>query len=364
MEEVLDGNDLLEAQSHVWNQIFIFTKSMALKCAVELGIPDIIHSHGPKPMPLSQLVSALQLNPEKTPYIYRLMRVLVHSGFFLTQKLSEQDGDQEGENHGYVLTNSSRLLVKTNPLTLAPFLFSTLQPPVFDSWSSLPSWLQSEDRTSSPFGSSHGVSFWEYMGRIKSTEGGAIFDASMASDAKFVVRVLLEKCKGVFDGVESLVDVGGGTGNVTRGIAQAFPQIECTVFDLPQVVADLKGEGNLKFVGGDMFGAIPPADALLLKWVLHDWSDEECVKILKKCKEAIKGNEKKGKVMVIDMVVGNNKTDDSIETQLFFDMMVMLMVGGKERDEKEWAHLIKQAGFSAYKILPILGLRSLIEIYP
>lgn len=68
--------------------------------------------------------------------------------------------------------------------------------------------------------------------------------------------------------------------------------------------------------------------------------------------------------MVIDMVVGNNKTDASIETQLFFDMMVMLMVGGKERDEKEWAHLIIEAGFSGYNIFPILGLRSLIEIYP
>lgn len=68
--------------------------------------------------------------------------------------------------------------------------------------------------------------------------------------------------------------------------------------------------------------------------------------------------------MVIDIVVANNKTNDSIETQLFFDMMVMLMVGGKERNEKEWAHLIKEAGFSGYKIFPILGLRSLIEIYP
>ncbi|KAL0560097.1 hypothetical protein IC582_000491 [Cucumis melo] len=346
--EVLEAKDLLEAQSHVWNQIFIFTKSMAFKCAVQLGIPDAINCHGPNPMPLSRLVSALELPLEKTPYIYRLMRVLVHSGFFLTQKLSEQndeDQEEEEEDHGYVLTNSSRLLVKTNPLTLAPFLFSTLTPPLLDSWSSLPAWLQSEDQTP-PFESAYGVSFWEYMGSNKSSEGAAVFDASLASDAKFVVSVLMEKCKGVFDGVGSLVDVGGGTGNVTKCIAQAFPQMECTVFDLPQVVADLKAEGNLKF------------------WVLHDWSDEECVKILKKCKEAINRNEKKGKVMVIDMVVGNNKTDASIETQLFFDMMVMLMVGGKERDEKEWAHLIIEAGFSGYNIFPILGLRSLIEIYP
>ena len=76
------------------------------------------------------------------------------------------------------------------------------------------------------------------------------------------------------------------------------------------------------------------------------------------------GNKKNGKVIVIDMVVGNNKRDDFIETQLSFDMVMMLMLGGKERDEKQWAQLIKEAGFSGYKIFPILGLRSLIEIYP
>ncbi|KAH0639577.1 hypothetical protein KY290_036844 [Solanum tuberosum] len=60
---------------------------------------------------------------------------------------------------------------------------------------------------------------------------------------------------------------------------------------------------NLSYVGGDMFKFIPSADAILLKWVLHDWSDEECIKILKKCKEAIPSKEKGGKVIIIDMVL-------------------------------------------------------------
>ena len=69
--------------------------------------------------------------------------------------------------------------------------------------------------------------------------------------------------------------------------------------------------------------------------------------------------------MVIDMVVGyKGKESDSYETQLFYDMLMMILVGGKEREEKEWAKLIKEAGFSGYNILPIVGLRSLIEIYP
>jgi len=101
----------------------------------------------------------------------------------------------------------------------------------------------------------------------------------------------------------------------------------------------------------------------MMQWILHDWNDEECVKILKNCKDAIAKKGKEGKVIIIDMVVekGNN---DSAETQLFFDMLMMVLATGKERTKKEWVKLISSAGFNDYKITPVLGLRSVIEIYP
>ena len=87
--------------------------------------------------------------------------------------------------------------------------------------------------------------------------------------------------------------------------------------------------------------------------------------ILKKCKEAIISKGKEGKVIIIDMVMEDKKGDDkSVETQLFFDMLMMVGLTGKERNEKEWAKLIFSVGFSDYKIIPVLGLRSLIVIYP
>lgn len=76
---------------------------------------------------------------------------------------------------------------------------------------------------------------------------------------------MLGKYKSVFEGVELLVDVGGGTGTIARAIAEAFPQMQCVVLDLPQVVAGLEGNHNLTFFQGDMFQTIPHADALLLK---------------------------------------------------------------------------------------------------
>ncbi|KAL9454659.1 hypothetical protein AB3S75_010122 [Citrus x aurantiifolia] len=360
---LIDGEhdtELLEAQAHVWNHIFNFINSMSLKCAVELGIPDIINKHG-KPMTLNELVSALTINPSKTRCVYRLMRILIHSGFFAQQTLNSSRNNND-EEQCYVLTNASKLLLKDNPLSVTPFLQAMLDPILLSPWLKLSTWFQNDDPT--PFDTAHGKSLWEYAGDEPKINN--FFNEAMASDARLATRVVIHKYKDVFEGLNSLVDVGGGTGTVAKAIAKAFPNLECTDFDLPHVVNGLESDlANLKYVGGDMFEAIPPADAVLFKWILHDWNDEECVKILKKCKEAITSDGKKGKVIIIDMMRENKKGDsESIETQLFFDMLMMVLVTGTERDEKEWAKLFADAGFSDYKITPILGLRSLIEVYP
>lgn len=105
---------------------------------------------------------------------------------------------------------------------------------------------------------------------------------------------------------------------------------------------------------------------------MHDWNDEDCVKLLERSKEAItsnNGNKKGNKVIIVDMVVEEQKKADdhenkAYETQLFFDMLLMVLLPGRERQEKEWAKLFSDAGFCNYKITPILGVRSLIEVFP
>ncbi|KAM3381536.1 hypothetical protein P3S68_007109 [Capsicum galapagoense] len=117
---------------------------------------------------------------------------------------------------------------------------------------------------------------------------------------------MIEHCKGVFEGLKSLVDVGGGTGTVAKVISNEFPELKCYVLDLPHVVEGLEGSNNLSYVEGDMFKSVPCVDAILLKWVLHDWGDEDCIKILKKCKEAIPSKENGGKVIIIETVMDQN----------------------------------------------------------
>jgi len=104
---------------------------------------------------------------------------------------------------------------------------------------------------------------------------------------------------------------------------------------------------------------------MLLQLVLHAYSDEECIKVLKKCKEAIANKGKAGKVIIIDIVVGaKNGNHVLTEAKLLFDMLMMVLVTGREREEKEWEKLFLEAGFSHYKITNIFGLRSLVEVYP
>ncbi|KAG6752331.1 hypothetical protein POTOM_044555 [Populus tomentosa] len=88
------------------------------------------------------------------------------------------------------------------------------------------------------------------------------------------------------------------------------------------------------------------------QWTLHDWSDEDCMKILKQCKHAItsKGQQKVGKVIIIDIVRGSQNGEESNETQLLWDLEMMVTVTGLERNEMEWAKLFFDAGFIRYKI--------------
>ncbi|RDX96759.1 putative O-methyltransferase 3, partial [Mucuna pruriens] len=335
---------LLRAQTHIWNHMFSFIHSMSLKCVVELGIPDIINKYG-QPMPLSQLTTSLSIHPSKANCIYRLMRIMIHSGFFSQQNETENELQVK-----YALTDASLLLLKNHPTSVTPFLHAMLDPTLTSPWNQFSNWFKVGDPT--PFQTAHGMQLWDYAACDPKFNNS--FNDAMASDSRLLTSLVIEKYKGVFMRLNSLVDVGGGTGTMAKAIAKSFPQLECIVFDLPHVVAGLQGTQNLKYVQGDMFDAIPPADAILLKWILHDWNDEECVDILKKCKQAIAGKGKEGKVIIIDMVVENEKRDDeSVETQLLFDMMMMVLVKGKERNKKEWIKLISSAGYNNYKITPV-----------
>ncbi|KAL5576665.1 hypothetical protein UlMin_018364, partial [Ulmus minor] len=340
--------ELFEAQSHLYKHIFNFISSMSLKCAVQLGIPDIIHNHG-QPITLPELISALELHQTRKGFLHRLMSLLVQSGIFRKAQVSKTQ-EVEEEEEAYDLTPSSRLLIKEKVPCLSPFVLSMLDPALVTPWHLLGVWFQKDDDVQTPFESAHGMNLWDYGD--KNSEFGNLFDEAMIADSG-MMNLVVKQCKPIFEGLGSLIDVGGGKGQVSKILTEAFPHLKCTVLDLPHVVANLQDCENLKFIGGDMFQFIPSADAVLLKLVLHGWSDEKCLKVLKSCRGAIPSNGV-GKVIIIDVVINSNKDGHELtQVKHYFDLLMMVAAGGRERSEKDWEKLFLEAGFSHYKITPI-----------
>ncbi|CAL5213278.1 unnamed protein product [Lathyrus oleraceus] len=352
-----EESELYHAQIHLYKHIYNFVSSMALKSAVELGIADAIHNHG-KPMTLPELASSLKLHPSKVNILYRFLRLLTYNGFFAKTTVKSNG---EEEETAYVLTPSSKLLVSGKSTCLSSVVKGALHPISLDLWGVSKKWFH-EDKEQTLFECATGENYWDFLN--KDSDYLSIFQDAMAADSR-LFKLAIQENKHVFEGLESLVDVAGGTGGVAKLIHEAFPHIKCTVFDQPQVVGNLTGNENLNFVSGDMFKSVPSADAVLLKWVLHDWNDELSLKILKKSKEAISHKGKDGKVIIIDISIDDNSDDHGLtELQLEYDVVMLTMFLGKERTKKEWEKLIYDAGFSRYKITPICGFKSLIEVYP
>lgn len=69
-------------------------------------------------------------------------------------------------------------------------------------------------------------------------------------------------------------------------------------------------------------------------------------------------------MIILETVVNFNNDHKMLETQLYFDMLMLANAKGREREEHEWQKIFTDAGFAQYKISTLSGAKSLIEIYP
>ncbi|EEF44475.1 xanthohumol 4-O-methyltransferase [Ricinus communis] len=351
MEGVFEDEASLIGQAQVWQLMFAFADSMALKCAVELHIPDIIHSHG-KSITLSQIASSIDSTSPDIPYLQRIMRLLVRRNIFTA------DHPSDGGETLYGLTHVSKWLVHDSDRTLAPMVLMENHPWTINPWHCF---SQCVKKGGIAFEKANGHEIWDFAAR--NPEFNKMFNGGMSCTARLTIRAILEGYKDGFCSMKSLVDVGGGTGDLVTEIVKSHPHIKGINYDLAHVVSTAPAYEGVCHVGGDMFQAIPNADAVIMKWIMHDWGDEDCVRILKNCRKAIP--EKTGKVMIVDIVLqpeGNGLFDD---TRLVFDLlMIAHSSGGKERTEAEWKKILEEGGFPRYRIIKIPALTSIIEAYP
>jgi hypothetical protein len=230
----------------------------------------------------------------------------------------------------------------------------------FAAWSNL---LHTVRTGENAFAAVHGTDIWDY--RAAHPEEGAIFDRAMTDITRRANRHLLDAYD--FSGLASVVDVGGGHGALVAALLTEHPQMRGVVFDLPHVVADapaLLAQAGLaarsEVVGGSFFDDTLPAgaDAYLLKSILHDWEDDDAVRVLRACRAAAPSH---AVLLVVERDLG--AANESPEAKLS-DLNMMVGPGGRERTRDDFAALLATGGFALVRAIPATFGLSVFEARP
>ncbi len=149
-----------------------------------------------------------------------------------------------------------------------------------------------------------------------------------------------------------VADLGCGGGALTAAILGACPNVRGMLVDRPEAVAKaaarLRAEGlgpRCDFTAADLLEHVPPgADVHVLKSVLHGYTDEQAVKILRRCRDALPAD---GRLLLIEFVLPEvvDRPDEGLEQRLMSDLNMLVVTGGRERTAAEWKRLLRQAGF-------------------
>ncbi|XP_018449979.1 flavone 3'-O-methyltransferase 1 isoform X1 [Raphanus sativus] len=319
---------------------------MVLKTSIDLGLFDILCESGPSsPLSASQIMSLLSTQTQQNRDSTLLNRILrcLSSYTILTCSVSTVQGEP---CEVYGLAPVAKYFTKNQGVggSLAPLVNLFQDKVVNDIWYHLKdSVLEGE----LPFNRAHGSSAVELVGR--DSRFREVFQTSMKGFNEVFMEEFVNNYKG-FDGVKSLVDVGGGDGSILRKIISKNTHvIKAINFDLPSVINTSSVSPGIENVAGDMFTSVPKGEAIFMKWILHSWDDEHCVKILSNCHQSLPPT---GKMIVIDMVVPDFPEDTLLDRSLFqFEMFMMSMnPSGKERTKKEFEVLARLAGFSSVQV--------------
>ncbi len=214
--------------------------------------------------------------------------------------------------------------------------------------------LKSVQSGSSPFRHVYGTDFFDHL--AASPERLAAFQESMVARSAVEVTEVLRAYD--FSRYHHVIDVGGGFGVTLSALLTAYPNLEGTLFDLPEVVPTATDRLNAAglasrchIVGGDAFDAIPSGgDLYLLSRVIHDWTDEDAVRILRTCRTAMSGN---GTLILVEAVISDRASDHPAAVVMDLHMLVLGL--GKERTRSEFRDLLARAGLELRGVIPTEG---------
>jgi hypothetical protein len=304
--------------------------TQGIHVAARLGIADLLRD-GPRSS--EDLAAATESH---APSLHRVLRALASIGV-----LHEEGGGR------FALTEVGECLRSDAAEPVGGWAAYVGTPAHFESWSAL---LHAVRTGEHAFRSVHGTDVWDY--RARHPEDGALFDRAMTDITQRANACVVEAYD--FGRFGRVVDVGGGQGAFVAALLAAHPSMRGVVFDQPHVVAHagpvLEAAGvadRCEIVAGSFFDEVPAgADAYLLKAIVHDWDDEEALRILRACRAAIAAE---GALLVVERELGPPNASPDAK---FSDLNMMVGPGGRERTREDFAALLAAAGFALERAIP------------
>jgi len=316
-----------------------FWISRCIYVAAKLGIADLLKD-GPKSS--DEIASVTRAH---APSLFRVLRALAAVGIVI-----------QGKDNRFSNTPLLETLRSDTPESLRAFAITELGEEHYPAWGEL---LHSVRTGGIAFEKAFGMPVWEFFGQ--NPENAKIFNDAMSGMTAQANEALHAAYS--FAGIKTIIDVGGGHGGLITSILQRNPQMRGILFDAPQVIEGARslvaksGVGDrCELVAGDFFKSVPAGgDLIIMKWIIHDWNDDQSVAILRNCHQALP---EKGKLILVEAVI---PPGSEMHFSKFMDLNMLVMTGGRERTEAEFAKLYEDSGFRLTRVVPTESLFSVIE---
>ena len=284
-----------------------FEKSRIILTAYELGIFTLI---GEKSQNAEAIAKALNLNTNATE---RLLNALV------ALKLLEKDNGKFSNSR-----DSLMFLSKDSPAYLAGMMHSNY---LWDTWSHLTDVVRTGKTARVTEINERGKEWLEAF--IK-----AMHDRGKRQAPDQISKIDLQN-------VESILDVGGGSGCFCMAFLDRKPALKTAVFDLPNVIPI---SGKIEHYEGDYTTDELPKgfDLVFLSAIIHSNTFETNQELVRKCYDALNTN---GKIVIQDWIMNDAKTEP-VQGAIFSINMLVGVEGGDCYSEHEVRTWLNKAGFS------------------
>lgn len=300
-------------EAKLWDLLRGAMATKALGVAADLGIAEALAA-GPRSV--NDLARMSGADPDT---LHRILRALASDGVFA-----------EDEPGVFRNTEASELLGRDGWTEFAHMFGSFF----YDATSTLDPCTREET-----FTRKFPADFWSWL--EAHPQERAAFDTAMAGGkGRHAARLAALD----WHADQTVVDVGGGNGELLRGLIQRRPELRGIVFDLPETVREESTFGDrIEFVAGSFFDAVPAGHSYILSAILHDWNDERSAEILRTIR---KNAPAAARLLVIENVVEEGNEPQGSK---WLDLL-MLVLGGRERTAAEWQTLLEAAGFEIDEI--------------